>query len=167
MKWIYSYGVFLFAVMGFSSCNSHTQDQNGYQTNPGTDSSVLIEVSPDSASRSAYVIPDTIQLKMRENGKISWGSDSLAITHLQWQVQDSLLNVYLHSGKLPSWLDFRYLGTVTMGIRGAADDEIRQAQQVVINAISAKSLNMPYSRLSPDQQEQFRDSFPVLFQKFY
>jgi hypothetical protein len=82
-------------------------------------------------------------------------------------VQDSLLSIYLLSGRLPSRLDIRYQGTVTMGIRGAADDQVRQAQEVVRNVIATRQLNVPYGRLDTTGQQRFRDSFPVLFQSYY
>lgn len=149
-----------------ASCGS-PGSSNSYSTNPGTDSSVVIEVAPDSLSRSTIQFPDTITLHMHPSGTITWEADSLKITDLQREVQDTLLNLFLRRSQLPARLDIEYTGTVTMGIRGAADDMIRQAQQVVINAIAVKTLSAPYGGLSAAQQQKFQAAYPVLFQKFY
>lgn len=152
-----------------AACGGRSSGGLGFSTNPGTDSSVMIERAMDSASREGYVFPDTIEITMDVRGRIAWALDSarIAAGELQHAVQDSLLSIYLLSGRLPSRLDIRYQGTVTMGIRGAADDQVRQAQEVVRNVIATRQLNVPYGRLDTMGQQRFRDSFPVLFQSYY
>lgn len=150
-----------------ASCGSPPSQGPGYQTNPGTGGSILIEHAMDSAG--GYVAPDTLTLHMEEDGRISWAGDSglIAPIRLQQEVQDSLMSIYLRAGRLPVYLNITYRGTVTMGIRGAMDDELRQAQEVVRNAIALKTLNIPFGRLDAAGAKRFRDSFPVLFQPYY
>jgi hypothetical protein len=64
-------------------------------------------------------------------------------------------------------LRVHYLGTVTMGIRGNADDQIRQAQIVVRNVVAAKTLDRPYGRLDAREQAAFKKRYPALFSRFY
>ena len=167
MKQIICYGTGVVLLVFASACGSRQGSKDSYQTNPGTDSSILIEQSIDSAS--GYMLPDTIALTMEESGDVYWAADSQHITlsKLQQEVQDSLLSIYLLAGRLPAYLDIQYKGTVTMGIRGTADDQVRQAQEVVRNAIATKQLNTSFGRLNPANQKRFRDSFPVLFQPYY
>jgi hypothetical protein len=142
--------------------------ERSYSTNPGTDSSITFDVSSDSASKAVFTFPDTIALRMDSTGKITWmDKKAIKMTDLQQLVQDSLISVFLHTGKLPSHLDMQYLGTVTMGIRGAADDEIRQAQVVLRNVIAAKTLNRSYGRLDGKEQKKFEKQYPAIFQQYY
>lgn len=150
----------------WSACNSHS-GKTTFNTNAGRDSSITFDISPDSAARISTGIPDTIVLKMDSTGKIGWSDRRIKLTDLQQQVQDSLLNMYIRSGKLPASLDVQYLGTVTMGIRGNADDMIRQAQIVLRNVISVKTLNRPYGSLDSAAQKKFQEQYPVLFQGYY
>lgn len=168
MKRIICYGLGgIWTLCG--ACGNHSSGDHGYQTNPGTDSSIMIEQAMDSASQAGYVFPDTVRLLMEPSGRICWALDSqrIAVTGLQRAVQDSLLSIFLLSDHLPARLDIHYKGTVTMGIRGAADDEVRRAQEVVRNVIAAKRLNTSFGRLKPADQKRFQDSFPVLFQSYY
>lgn len=159
-------GILLIALFLWSACKNQSGTLS-FNTNTGKPSSITIDVSPDSAAKIAREFPDTIILKMDSTGKIGWTDRAIKITNLQQQVQDSLLNIYVRSGKLPSMLDIEHYGTVTMGIRGIADDMIRQAQQVVINAISVRTLNKPYGSLDPATQKKFREQYPALFQTYY
>lgn len=151
------------------ACSNRSSRDHGYQTNPGTDSSIMIERAIDSASQAGYLFPDTVALRMEPTGRIYWARDSerIAVTALQGAVQDSLLSIFLLSDRLPARLDIHYKGTVTMGIRGAADDELRAAQEVVRNVIAAKRMNTSFGRLNPADRKRFQDSFPVLFQSYY
>ncbi|MGH2643661.1 MAG: hypothetical protein ACRDE2_06925 [Chitinophagaceae bacterium] len=161
-KWL----VLAVGIFPWIACNNHTGGKT-FNTNVGKDSSITFDLSPDSATRIASVIPDTIILKMDSTGKISWSDRLIKLTDLQQQVQDSLLEIYIKSGRLPSRLDIRYYGTVMMGIRGDADDMIRQAQIVLRNVISVKTLNKPYISLDSAMQNQFQKQYPVLFQNYY
>ncbi len=138
-----------------------------FNTNAGKDSSITFDISPDSAAKMTGSFPDTIVLKMDSTGKIGWDTGVIKLTDLQQQLQDSLINVYLKTGKLPVTLDIQYFGTVTMGVRGDADDFIRQAQIVLKNVISAKIFNKPFNSLDPAAQKKFQKQYPVLFQTYY
>lgn len=155
-------------MMAFATaaCNGNKSGVT-FNTNAGKDSSVTFDISPDSAARISVKISDTIVLKMDSTGKIGWSDRLIKLTDLQQQVQDSLLNIYIKSGKLPASLDVQYLGTVTMGIRGNADDMIRQAQIVLRNVISVKTLNKAFGSLDSAAQKKFQEQYPVLFQNYY
>lgn len=163
-KW---YGLFCAIIMVWLASCSGSKTKSIFNTNAGRDSSVTFDTSPDSAAKLAGGIPDTIILKMDSTGKIGWEDRTIALSELQQELQDSLMNIYLRNGKLPMALDIRYFGTVTMGIRGDADDFIRQAQIVLRNVISVKTLNKAFGMLDSTQQSQFRKQFPVLFQAYY
>jgi hypothetical protein len=155
-------------ALGFVSCGQQSTHRISYTTNPGTDSSISIEISPDSATKLASSLPDTLTLRMDSTGKIRWlDNNRIRINDLQRQVQDTLISIYLRTARLPSRLDIQYLGTVTMGIRGTADDMIRQAQKVVINVIAVKTLNQSYGKMDSSQQKKFQKEYPVLFQTYY
>lgn len=156
----------LIIILTISACTGHKTTKI-LNTNAGRDSSVTFDTSPDSAAKMAGNIRDTLVLKMDSTGKIGWETGGIPLADLQQQVQDSLINIYIKYGKLPSALNFRYFGTVTMGIRGDADDYIRQAQVVLRNVISVKTLNKAFGMLDSTQQSQFRKQFPVLFQTYY
>lgn len=159
-------GVLIAGFFLWSACNNHS-GKTTFNTNAGKDSSITFDISPDSAARISAKIPDTLVLKMDSTGKIGWSDRQIKLTELQQQVQDSLMNIYIKSGKLPSSIDFEYFGTVTMGIRGDADDMIRQAQIVLRNVISVKTLNKPFSSLDSMAQKKFQEQYPVLFQGYY
>lgn len=159
-------GMLIAGAFFWSACNNHS-GKTTFNTNAGKDSSITFDISQDSAARITDSIPDTVVLRMDSTGKIGWSDRHIKLTELQQQVQDSLLNIYIKSGKLPASLDVQYLGTVTMGIRGDADDMIRQAQIVLRNVISVKTLNRPYGSLDSAVQKKFQDQYPVLFQNYY
>jgi hypothetical protein len=157
----------LLCTLMLAACHRNRPGRT-YSVNPGTDSSITFDVSSDSASKSTFPFPDTVALRMDSTGKITWADGkTIQMTDLQQQLQDSLLSVFLHTGKLPSRLTVTYLGTVTMGIRGIADDQIRQAQIVVRNVVAAKTLDRPYGRLDTKDQEAFKKRYPALFGRYY
>lgn len=158
--------VLIGGMLVWSACNNHS-GKTAFNTNAGKDSSITFDISPDSATKIATGIPDTLILKMDSAGHIGWEDRNIKLTELQQQVQDSLLNIYIKSGKLPGRMDIHYSGTVTMGIRGDADDMIRQAQIVLRNVISVKTLNKPYAALDSARQKSFQQQYPVLFQTYY
>jgi hypothetical protein len=143
------------------------QEQKGpdYRTDPGKDSSISIDLSPDSATRSVEAMADTLILQVDSTGRMAWQGKPLSGSDLATQLEDSLWNTYLRAGNLPAYLDIRYEGTVLMGLRGTLRDEVRQSQQVVANAISLKDLNSSYRSLDPKIQQEFRERYPILFQK--
>lgn len=153
-------------AFAIAACNGNNTGTT-FNTNVGKDSSITFDISPDSAARIAEKIPDTVVLRMDSTGKIGWSDRTIKLTELQQQVQDSLLNIYIKSGKLPASLDIQYSGTVMMGVRGDADDMIRQAQIVLRNVISVKTLNKPYGSLDSSAQNTFQQQYPVLFQNYY
>lgn len=141
------------------------QKAPGYGTDPGRDSSISIDLSPDSATRSAGMVVDTLVLRVDSTGRIGWQDKPLSGPGFSSQFQDSLWKSYLRGGNLPIYLDVHYQGTVLMGVRGVLHDEIRQVQQVVANAISLKDLNASYQSLDTKAQQNFRQQYPILFQK--
>lgn len=156
-----------FLLLILTACGRQQEQQYTYNTDPGKDSSIFIESTPDSAQMAGYTFSDTLNLIMDSTGKIGWIEHPIDMTDLQQEVQDSLISIYLHTGKLPSRLDVQYEGTVTMGIRGAADDMIRQVQIVVMNVASAAEYHRPYGKLQKKEQMAFRKKYPVLFEKYY
>lgn len=154
-------------VCGLFLVMACAQQQPGpsYRTDPGRDSSISIDLSPDSATRSAGLVADTLVLLVDSTGQIGWQGKPLSDAGFSPQLQDSLWKLYLGGGNLPAHLDVRYRGTVLMGVRGVLGDQIRQAQQVVANAISLKDLNASYRSLDAKTQQTFRARYPILFQK--
>ena len=150
-----------------TACGRQQKQEYTYSTNPGKDSSIAIEATPDSAQMAGYTYADTITLLMDSTGKIGWVNGTIKLANLQQEVQDSLLSVYLHTGKLPTGLQVQYLGTVTMGIRGAVDDMIREAQIVVRNVVSAAEYRQPYGKLNKEDKQALSQKYKVLFEKYY
>lgn len=160
--------VLLLGALTWTSCHSRPAGK-GYETNPGTDSSVMIEREMDSAAMAPPVVPDTVLLIMNEEGRLIWAGDSLEVplSRLSTAVQDSLLSIYLHTHRLPSRLELKDVGTVTMGVRGVAGDQLREAQEVLRQVVSARQTDTSFGRLSVRGRQALRDSFPVLFQSYY
>lgn len=158
--------VLLVLTFAWTACHRKGPSRT-YSVNPGADSSITFDVPSDSAS-GAFRLPDTVLLRMDSTGKVSWSdSTRIRVIDLQEQLQDSLLAIYLHTRKLPPVLMVRYLGTVTMGIRGNVDDQIRQAQIVVRNVVAAKTLDRPFGKLDSTGQAAFEKKYPALFSRFY
>lgn len=159
----YIFILLLFPLI-MTSCGQDGTEQT-YSTNPGEDKSIAIEYSPDTAQTIGYVFPDTLVLQMNSKGKIGWLDRQIPLQEVQKQLQDSLLSLYVHTGKLPSKLDLTYQGNVTRSIRGAAHDQINQAKLVLINALALKEQNQVFNRLDSLNLEKFIKEYPVLFQK--
>lgn len=149
----------------FTACGRQQKQEYTYSTDPGRDSSISIEAIADSAQMKGYTFSDTVILQMDSTGKIGWTSGTIKMNSLQEEVQDSLLSIYLHTGKLPAAFQVRHLGTVTMGIRGIADDMIRQARIVVMNVVSVAEYHQPYGKLKKKDKKAFIKKYPVLFEK--
>lgn len=157
----------LLSTLMLAACHRHGPVRT-YSVNPGTDSSITFDVSSDSASKTTFVFPDTLVLRMDSTSRITWADGKvIRMTALQQELQDSLMAIFLHTQKLPSRLTVQYLGTVTMGIRGIADDQIRQAQIVLRNVVTAKTLGQSYGRLDAKERAAFKKKYPALFGRYY
>ncbi len=141
------------------------QQKYSYSTDAGRDSSIAFS-QPDSQA-GAITVPDTLLLRMDSTGVISWTQGRVPMKTLQQEVQDTLLGYYLHAGSLPNRLELELLGTVTMGIRGVAYDQISAAQEVVRNVIAVKEWGKGYARLNEEERKAMEQKHPILFQRSY
>lgn len=150
-------------LLALAACGGKPKEVFTYSTDPGKDSSIVIEVVPDTLKAPAYEFADTVILTMDSTGKIGWDGKPLKMADLQSEVQDSLLSIYLHTRRLPARLEVKYKGTVTMGVRGIAGDLISQAQEVVKNVVAVAEYKHPFGRLADQWQDSLRKKYPVLF----
>lgn len=140
------------------SCNQQEKKKNPVHIGEGQ--SITIESSGDTSGRSDYIFPDTLVLKIdsvEKQGRQKEQAD------LQKEIQDSLISLYLHKGKLPSHLEIQYSNAIDESERKAVQEMMRQARIVLINVISVKELDQSYNDLDKKEKEKFRKQYPLLF----
>lgn len=148
-----------------AACGGQRKEGITYSTNPGKDSSISIEVIPDTLRAPQYIFSDTVVVKIDAAGKADWVDDSLKITSLQRQVQDSMLSIYLHTGKLPVLLDIKYARKASRSVRGTTHDELEQARIVIKNVVAVAEYKRPFGRLEANEQDSIQKKYPILSEK--
>jgi hypothetical protein len=140
------------------SCNRQGKE-GSHPVHIGEGQSITIESSGDTSGPD-YLFPDTLVLKIDSAGKAGWQKEQ---ADLQKAIQDSLISLYLHKGKLPSHLEIQYSNTISENEQKTAQEMIRQARIVLINVISVKELDQSYNDLDEKEKEKFRKQYPLLF----
>ena len=75
------------------------------------------------------------------------------------------IQLYNSEKKLPSFLRFKYQGTVMMGARGNLMDQVAHVQDSLKNHISQEKYQQNFKQLDAEKQKELAKDFPVLFQK--
>lgn len=75
------------------------------------------------------------------------------------------LQCYTDAQKLPKYLRFKYQGTVMMGARGSLMDAVVHVQDSLKAHIAQDRYKQGFSTLTPQQQKELKETYPVLFQK--
>lgn len=75
------------------------------------------------------------------------------------------MQLYNSEKKLPSFLRFKYQGTVMMGARGNIMDQVAHVQDSLRNHISQDKYQQNFKQLDTDKQKELTKDFPILFQK--
>lgn len=150
------------ALCALAACGGQPEETFTYNTNAGKDSSIAIEVIPDTLKSPEYVFPDTMVLHISAR-KIAWEGKAVNLADLQSEVQDSLLSIYLHTGRLPGTLAVQYSGTVAKGVRVLTGNKISQAREVVRNVVSVAKYRLPFGRLEEQEQDSLQKNYPILF----
>lgn len=153
-------------LLTLAACGGRKEEPFTYNTDPGKDSSIVIEVIPDTLKAPSYVYSDTVVLEVDSRGKAKWSDRQIKTSDLQREIQDSLLDVYLHTGKLPETLEVKYDGKVAGSRRSEADDKIAQAQEVVKNVVSVAEYKRPFGQLVPADQDSLQKKYPALFARY-
>lgn len=75
------------------------------------------------------------------------------------------IQLYNSEKKLPSFLSFKYQGTVMMGARGNIMDQVLHVQDTLKNHIAQEKYRKNFKELDADKQKELAKDFPVLFRK--
>jgi hypothetical protein len=75
------------------------------------------------------------------------------------------IRLYNSEKRLPSFLRFKYQGTVMMGARGNIMDQVTHVQDTLKNHIALEKYQKNFRELDAGKQKDLAKDFPVLFQK--
>lgn len=75
------------------------------------------------------------------------------------------IQLYNSEKKLPSYLRFKYQGTVMMGARGNLMDQVMHVQDSLKDHIAQEKYQQGFKQLDKNKQQKLAKDFPVLFQK--
>lgn len=76
----------------------------------------------------------------------------------------SWMQFYHNGKKLPSFLRFKYQGTVMMGARGNIMDQVVHVQDSMRNHIARDKYQQNFKQLDVGKQKELAKDFPILFQ---
>ena len=75
------------------------------------------------------------------------------------------IQLYNSEKKLPTYLRFKYQGTVMMGARGNLMDQVAHVQDSLKDHIAQEKYQQGFKQLDKNKQQELAKDFPVLFQK--
>lgn len=75
------------------------------------------------------------------------------------------MQLYNSEKKLPSFLRFKYQGTVMMGARGNIMDQVVHVQDSLRDHIAQDKYQQNFKQLDANKQKELAKDFPILFQK--
>jgi len=113
------------------------------------------------------VATEMITITVTAGGNARIGNSSIVLDKLHTAIEKKLWNKYLSTGKMQDRLQLRYKGEVLMGVRGAALDELIEAQQHTLKKLCIKKYVKAYDLLTLARQVYLKRKFPVLFQQDY
>lgn len=116
--------------------------------------------APPTVPDTQFIIVDSmVNIKMN-NGAIPRRPGAFDSTLSTYWIQ-----LYNSEKKLPSYLRFKYQGTVMMGARGNLMDQVMHVQDSLKDHIAQEKYQQGFKQLDKNKQQKLAKDFPVLFQK--
>jgi len=115
---------------------------------------------PPAVPDTQFVIVDSMVNIKVNNASVPRRPGALDSTLAAYWIQ-----LYNSEKKLPSFLRFKYQGTVMMGARGNIMDQVAHVQDSVKNHIAQEKYQQNFKQLDADKQKELAKDFPILFQK--
>lgn len=163
IKWgLFFSGLLLLAACGQGSSPGEASDTADTDSAAGPKA---LTAAPDlggppTVPDTQFVIVDSMANIKVNNASVPRRPGALDSTLAAYWVQ-----LYNSEKKLPSFLRFKYQGTVMMGARGNIMDQVAHVQDSLKNHIAQEKYQQSFKQLDGDKQKELAKDFPVLFQK--
>lgn len=163
IKWGLSLcSLILLAACGQKPSPGETSGQADSDSLPGPKA---ITAAPDLGAPPA--VPDTqfVIVDSMVNIKVNNETVPRRPGALDSILASSWIQFYNSGKKLPSFLRFKYQGTVMMGARGNIMDQVTHVQDSVKDHIAQDKYQQSFKQLDAGKQKELAKDFPILFQK--
>jgi hypothetical protein len=152
----------LLAAVCWIGCS---QQQPSSSANNADTTDKTLTALPDVKDRTPAV-PDTQFIIVDSTVNIRLGNDT--VPRRSGAFDSTLaaywLQYYNSTKQLPKFLRFKYQGTVMMGARGSLMDAVVIVQDSLKAHIAQDKYQQAFSALTPQQQQELQQAFPILFQ---
>ena len=111
--------------------------------------------------------PKIITINIEPGGRVFMGPDTIYVAGLAADLQERLWKSWLSTGKMYESIKVNFRGEVLMGVKGAALDAIKEAQNKTLTEVCLEKYKVVFENLSAKQKQRLKKQFPVLFQEMH